>query len=578
MKDDKTLSFMKSLFMGEIQQEILFPYPQQDEDEKENLKMILQAWNEFAENSVDPVEIDKIAQIPDEVMDGMKEIGMFGLPISDEYEGAGVSKTSYCRVFEEICRYDTGIAVMFGAHASIGTNGIVLFGTEKQKAKYLPKLASGEYVAAFALTEPGAGSDAAGIKTKAVLNKNKTAFILNGEKIWITNGGVAQIATVFAKTTVQQNGEEKEKITAFIVELDSEGVSRGKKEHKLGIRGSNTASLNFDNVVVPVENMLGPIGKGFLVAMETLNTGRLGLAAGCIGGMKELLRQAMDHAKSREQFQKTLDRFQLIKQKIAKIASETYALESIVYLTTGLHDKGGIDVSLESAICKIYGSEVVWDASDEVVQIAGGLGYSADYPYERYLRDARIHRIFEGTNEILRMFVALSGIQGPGEYLKNVGKALRNPIKGFGLLTGFAAGKVKDTIARDELKNVCEELKEEAEQFNALVARLAAITESVLRKYGKKIIVEQYTLNRIANIAIELLGMAAVISRVDTRLKEGKSIEKDLPLAKLFCNEAASRARREARYVDRNHDKERSEIAEFLSETGKYPMDMLMEK
>ncbi|KAA3614615.1 MAG: acyl-CoA dehydrogenase [Calditrichaeota bacterium] len=578
MKNEKITSFLKSLFAGDIRQDIIFPFPQQDKEETENLQMILQAWQEFARDNVDPVEIDKNAEIPKEVLDGMKEIGLFGLPVSDEYEGAGVSKTSYCRVFEEICRYDSGIAVMFGAHASIGTNGIVLFGTESQKAKYLPKLASGEYIAAFALTEPGAGSDAAGITTTAVLNENKTAFILNGSKIWISNGGYAQLATVFAKTIVHQNGEDKEKITAFIVELDSAGVSRGKPEHKLGIRGSNTTSLNFDNVEVPVDNLLGPMGKGFLVAMETLNTGRLGLAAGCIGGMKELLQQANQYAQSREQFGKSLDKFELIQDKIAYIASETYATESIVYLTTGLQDRGGVDVSLESAICKIVGSEAVWDASDEVLQIAGGLGYSTEYPYERFLRDARIHRIFEGTNEILRMFVALSGIQGPGEYLKNVGKALRNPIKGFGLLTGFAAHKVKDTITIDHLKNICPELKNEAEQFDKLSARLAALTENVLMKYGKKIIYKQFILQRIANMVINLFGMAAVISRVDTRVKQGKSIEHDLPLAKLYCNMAASRVRREARYVTRNHDKQRTQISEMICENGKYPIDMLLDK
>ncbi len=578
MKNEKTESFLKSLFAGEIKQEIIFPFPQQDAEEQENLQMILQAWQEFARDHVDAVEIDKNAEIPEVVMQGMREIGLFGLPVSDEYDGAGVSKTSYCRVFEEICRYEAGIAVMFGAHASIGTNGIVLFGTEKQKAEYLPKLASGEYIAAFALTEPNAGSDAAGIQTKAVLNEKKTAFILNGSKIWISNGGIASIATVFAKTVVHREGEDKEKITAFIVDLNSPGVSRGKPEHKLGIRGSNTTSLNFDNVLVPVENVLGPMGKGFLVAMETLNTGRLGLAAGCIGGMKELLREATEHAKSREQFNKSLDQFELIKDKIARIASDIYATESIVYLTTGLHDKGGVDVSLESAICKIFGSEAVWNTADEVLQIAGGLGYSAEYPYERYLRDARIHRIFEGTNEILRMFVALSGIQGPGEYLKNVGKALRNPIKGFGLLTGFAAHKVKDSISMDHLKDVCPDLKSEAEQFDKLAARLAAITEKVLMKYGKKIILKQFILQRIANMAINLFGMAAVISRVDTRVKQDKSIEHDLPLAKLFCNMAASRVRREARYINRNHDKQRAQISTMICENNKYPIEMLLEK
>ena len=573
MKKDETCCFLKSLFAGEIEQNIILPYPELDAEEHENLEMIVQAWREFAKDAVDAESFDRNEEIPAEVIDGMKEMGLFGLPIPEEFDGAGLTKTAYCRIFEEISRVDASLAVTVGAHASIGTQGLLIFGTDKQKAKYLPKLATGEMIACFALTEPGAGSDAAGITTHAELNESKDAFILNGQKIWISNGAICHLITVFAKTKVKQDGVEKDKITAFLVEADWEGVSRGKKEEKMGIRGSNTTTLNFDNVRVPVENMLGPLGKGFRIAMDTLNTGRLGLAAGCVGGIKEMVRLSTQYAKSREQFGKPIADFEIIKDKISTMTSDAYAGESMVYLTTALVDKGNIDVSLESAICKVFASDAVWHAVDETVQIAGGLGYSKDYPYERHLRDARINMIFEGTNEILRLFIALAGMQGPGEYLKQIGKALRNPIKGFGLLTGFVAGKVKDRVTKPELTGVCPELKLQAARFDKHAAQLAKATEKLLMRYGKNIIHKEFLLQRIANIAIHLYAMAAVISRVSTNARNGKSIEQELPLAKLVCTRSSAIIRTEHWYINRNHDDIRCEITDEVYAAEKYPCE-----
>ena len=577
-KKDKTdVSFMKSLFAGVIDQETIFPYPKLPQDEQENLDMILQAWNEFAKDAVDSPQIDRDKKIPKEVLQGMAELGFFGLSIPEQYGGAGLSETAYCRVFEEVCNYDASLAVTLGAHASIGTNGLLLYGTEKQKQKYLPKLASGEWIAAFALTEPGAGSDAAGIQSKAVLNDKKTHFILNGGKMWISNGSISDLWTVFAKTDVIEDGVIKEKISAFLVEAKWPGCSAGKPEDKFGIRGSDTTALNFDNVQVPVENLLGPLGKGFKVAMETLNVGRLGLAAGNVGGCKLLTQMAADYAKNRKQFGQSIAEFEIIKDKIANMAADAYAAESMVYLTSALADRHTVDYSLESAISKVFASEALWRAANEAMQIAGGNGYSTEYPFGQIVRDARINLIFEGTNEILRAFTALAGMQGPGEYLKKIGKALRDPIKGFGLLTEFAVQKVRDVVTKDTLKNIAPELKEQAERFNDFADELQSNVEKVLMKYGKEIIHHEFIQQRIANMAIDLYGMAAVISRVNTKIKDGKSAVQEMPLVQLYCDAAWRRVRREARQIENNLDKQRRQACDLIYNSKQIPFDVFHE-
>ncbi len=569
--EEKTSSFLKSLFAGDVRQDMIFPYPVMKPEERDDLRVIVESFREFARDNIKSVEIDRQGFIPKEVFQGLKELGFFGLAIPEEYGGAGLSQTAYCRVFEEICTFDASLAVSLGAHLSIGTKGLIMFGSEEQKQKYLPVIASGEKMTAFALTEAGAGSDAAGIQSKAVLNPDKKSFSLNGGKIWITNGGLADIFTVFAKTLMDEGGEKKEKITAFIVERGFKGFSSGKPEEKLGIHGSNTTSLNFDNIQVPVSNMLGQMGRGFKVAMEILNTGRLGLASGCLGGCKTLLKMSVAHAKNRKQFGKPIAQFEMIQEKIAAMAAETYAAESMVYLTTALADRKGVDFSLESAASKIFVSEAVWRVANEAMQIAGGIGYSRDYPYEQVLRDSRINLIFEGTNEILRAFIALSGMEGPGEYLKKIGKALRDPIKGFGLLTGFAVGKVKDTVAHDHLTGIHPKLQEAAGRFNEFGKELHLATERVLMKHGKEIILKQFLQRRLADMALDLFGMAAVISRVNTLLKQKHAgVEQDLLLANTYMDEAWRRVRRNARQIDDNIDRERKQVAEMIYEGNGY--------
>jgi acyl-CoA dehydrogenase family protein 9 len=565
-------SFVKSLFSGFILDELVFPYPQMDKDEMESLDLILDSLRKFAENYVDSPEFDRQEKFPDDVINGMKELGLFGLVIPEEYGGFGLSTTAYVRILEEIASYDGSMALIVGAHQSIGLKGLLLYGTEEQKQKYLPKLASGELIAAFGLTEPTAGSDAAGIKTRAVRDDDKGVYVVNGSKMWITNGGIANFFTIFAKEEIDIPGEgKKDKITALMITRDM-GLRSGKKEEKMGIRATSTTEIIMDNVEVPIENVIGDPGRGFKVAMEILNTGRIGLAGGNVGGAKMALKYVLKHLQEREQFGRPLISFELIREKVAQCAIRIFVAESIVYLTTQMIDHGEIDFSLESAIGKAMATEYLWINANESLQMAGGIGFSREYPYEQWVRDARINLIFEGTNEIMRIFIALSGIQERGEYLKRMGKALNDPIKGFGLLTDFAVHYMKDRLTTERLPDVHPKLAGAKELFEEWAKNLHIATERVLMKYGKGIIKKQIIQRRLADAAIDLFGMVATISRVDycIRIKGEEHCTKLILLCNAYCGDAWRRIRRNILMVDKNDDTNLLKISDFIAEDGEY--------
>ncbi len=568
-------SFMKALFHGVIAEEMIFPYPQMPAEDRENTAMIIDSVRKFFAASVDSAKIDREHVLPPEVLEGAKTLGLFGLQIPTEYDGIGLSSTAYARVMQEVGGLDPAIAVTLGAHQSIGLKAIQLFGTPEQKRAYLPKLATGEWTAAFALTEPSAGSDAAAIKTRAELAPDGRHYVLNGSKIWITNGGFADVFTVFARTSAVEEGA-KPKITAFIVER-SMGVKNGPNEHKLGIRGSSTTELFMEDVRVPVENVVGEVGKGFKVAMEVLNNGRLGLASGCLGQCSRLVKMALERVQERRAFGRNIGEFGLIKDKIATMLAQTYALESMTYLTAGIIDSGAADYSLESAVCKVMGSETLWEVVNETLQIAAGIGYMQDYPYERMLRDARINLIFEGTNEILRCFIALSGMAGPGKALAEVVKAMREPIKGFGLLSDFALRKARTVLGRERMTRAHPILSREAVIFEEFVGELATTTEAVLRKHGRQIAEMQFTQRRIADMAIDLFGIAACISRttraIERRGEEGA--RREIDLTAVFTAGAHRRLRRQMSDFQKNDDELRKAVASRAYTDGAYPFDIL---
>ncbi|GAB5548655.1 MAG: acyl-CoA dehydrogenase family protein [Sandaracinaceae bacterium] len=568
-------SFMKSLFHGLIEENLVFPYPEMQPEEKENVTLILDNIRKFADSEVDAAKIDREHHIPDELLSKMKELGLFGLTIAEEHGGFGLSATAYARVMQEMGAIDASLAVTMGAHQSIGLKGILLFGTDAQKAQYLPSLATGEKVAAFALTEPGAGSDAASITTRAELSDDGTHYLLNGSKIWITNGAYADVFTVFARTSAPDPGV-KPRITALIVDR-TEGLTHGPAEDKLGIRGSSTTEIFFDNVKVPVENVLGEPGRGFKVAMQVLNSGRLGLASGCVGASKKLIQMSTERVQERKAFGRPIGEFGMIKEKIARMTAETYALESMTYLTTGLIDEGVHDYSLESAICKVYGSETLWYVVNQTLQIAAGIGYMAEYPYERMLRDARINLIFEGTNEILRAFIALSGMQSPGKQLAEVAKAMREPIKGFGILQDFAIHKARSLVRRERLERVHPALRAEAVFFEEAAAELAQRSEQVLRKHGRDIAEMQFVQKRIADVAIDLYALASVLSRTTRAIEQkGESgAQRELNLTNAFAILAKGRLDDRLGNMERDSDELLKAIAGQTYEDGGYSFDIV---
>jgi acyl-CoA dehydrogenase family protein 9 len=568
-------SFMKSLFHGVIAEGMIFPYPTAPAAEVDNLNVFLESVRKFFAANVDAAKIDQAHEIPQTVLAGLKELGLFGMLVPTELGGVGLTNTGYARVMQEVGGLDSSIAVTLGAHQSIGMKGILLFGTDEQKKRYLPKLATGEWVASFALTEPGAGSDAAAIQTRAEPAKDGKGFVLNGSKIWITNGGFADVFTVFARTSAAEHGA-KPRITAFIVERGW-GVKNGPNEHKLGIRGSSTTEIFFEDVHVPAENILGEDGRGFKVAMEVLNSGRLGLASGCVGMAKKLIKLAVERVQERRAFGRPIGEFGLIKDKIAEMMAETFALESMTYMTTGLVDAKVADYSVESAICKVFGSETLWRIVNETLQIAAGIGYMQDYPYERMLRDARINLIFEGTNEILRAFIALSGMQGPGKELVEVAKAMREPIKGFGLLTDFAVRKARSALGRERLTRHHPILNREAVVFEEYTTELATGCEKVLRKHGKNIAEMQFTQKRTADMAIDLYGIACVLSRttraIERRGEEGA--RREIDLTSIFVSGAEKRLAATVGAFDKNDDELRKAVASKTYNDGGYPFDVV---
>lgn len=566
----------KNLFLGEILEQSIFPFPTFEASERETLNAVLETIDRLmVDKKEDYRKWDVLGEQPEEYIQELREIGLFGLLIPEEQGGVGLSATGYGRAVQQMSRNDASSSLTIAAHSSIGLKGLLLFGSEQQKEKYYSKLASGEMIAAFCLTEPGSGSDAGSIRTSAEKSEDGS-WILNGEKIWITNGPIADFFTVFART-----GNEKGKLSAFIVERGFGGVTSGHKEDKMGIRASSTSTMRFDNVRIPAENLLGEEGQGFKVAMSILNNGRAGLGAGCLGAMKQCIELATAHSIDRKQFGKSIHEFQLIKEKLANMAVNCYATESLVHLTGRLIDAGVKDYSLEAAMCKIFASEALWQVSNDALQIAAGSGYMREYPYERVVRDSRINLIFEGTNEVLRLYIALTGMKDAGQLLKEVGSAaggiFNHPIKGFGLLTDYAKRKLVQSsgVGRSRITQVHDLLKPEASTLEIYSLRLAKAVDEVLRKHGSKIIGKQLISKRIADISTDLMVGLAVLSRVSYSLKT-KTLEQadpEISIARLFLAQAKRRMNQNLRRLARNEDALSDSLAAKVVEQGGYNWD-----
>ncbi|XP_022069142.2 very long-chain specific acyl-CoA dehydrogenase, mitochondrial [Acanthochromis polyacanthus] len=550
-------SFAVGIFKGQIATAQVFPFPSVLSQEQEQfLRELVGPVGKFFEEVNDAAKNDALEKVEDHTMEGLKEMGAFGLQVPADLNGLGLSNTQYARLVEIVGGHDLGVGITLGAHQSIGFKGILLFGNPAQKEKYLPKLATGEHIAAFCLTEPASGSDAASIKTTAVQSPCGQYFTLNGSKIWISNGGLAEIFTVFAKTPMKdpKTGEMKDKITAFVVERSFGGVTSGPPEKKMGIKASNTAEVYFDNVRVPADCVLGEVGGGFKVAMNILNNGRFGMAAALSGTMKSSIAKAVDHAANRTQFGSKIHNYGVIQEKMARMTMLQYVTESMAYMISGNMDSGATEFQIEAAISKIFASEAAWNVTDECIQVMGGMGFMKDAGVERIMRDLRIFRIFEGTNDILRLFVALNGFQSAGNQLKGLQKALKNPLGNAGLLAGELTKRAKRKAGLSTgltlQGTVHPELAQSGELTVKAIEQFGLVIEEMLIKHGKKIIDEQFVLKRVADCAIDLYAMVVVLSRASRALTQGHaSAQYEKMLCETWCMEASDRVMRDIKLL-----------------------------
>jgi acyl-CoA dehydrogenase family member 9 len=560
-------SFAKSLFLGEIHEELVFPWPQPDPAEQDKVRGLVGAAREIGER-IDSRELERKGWVGDKLIRELGERGLCGLYVDERYGGQGLSQTGYARVFETFTQIDAALAIVLGVHQSIGFKGISIYGSEEQKERFLPDLAAGRRLAGFALTEPEAGSDAYGITSRAVRQPDGS-WVLNGEKRYIGNGSKGDVFTAFARCEV--DGAERH--IALILEKGMRGFEVGERYDTMGLRANDLRRLYFNDVSVPAENVLGEPGEGFRIAMEVLNNGRIGLGTGSVGATKGLLDRAIDHVKERRQFGRPLADFELVQDKIAWMVSYLFGLESMCYLTCGLVDQEVSDYSLESAICKVSGTEFLWYAANRALQLRGGEGYMRTDPYEKVLRDIRIFPIFEGANDVLRAFVTLSGIKPVGERLSGLGEiGLADPIGSIGVLLDYASERIQREVRPDRLTMAHPELSEHADAVSEQVKELRGITESLLREHKRGIIERQFQQKRLADAVADIYAQIAVLSRVSSIFADqgAEPSGQERYIAETFCSRAAGRVRGRFKQIHENDDERMTAIAKLAYRRGSY--------
>jgi acyl-CoA dehydrogenase family protein 9 len=512
----KEVGFVKGLFFGQFLNDRLLPYPDVAHDPATT--GLVERLRQFCASEVDPVAIDRNAEIPQAVISGLGRLGILGACLPTDCGGLGLSQASYCRLLEVLGGHCGSTALFVNAHHSIGPRAIVLFGTAQQKLQYLPKLASGEWISAFALTEPEAGSDAANVQSTATPTADGRGFVLNGEKRWITNGGIAQALTVMARTPTADGRDSK--ITAFLVTPDMPGFEVVEKRmEKMGCRGTATSRLAFHEMFVPRENVLGQLGKGLKVALTVLDFGRTTFGASCTGAAKHCLARAVEHANRRVQFGQTLANFELVKEKIAFMQAGVFAMEACTYQTAALIDAGEGDFMIETAMLKVFATETLWRILGDTFQLHGGLAYFTDQPFERMVRDARINTIGEGANDVLRAFTALVGMRDVGLELQSIRDAIYSPLGNLSRLGRFTGRKLGALLVAPSVSVRSSELEPEAAELGRLVGSLGSNVERLLVQHQLGIVDRQYELARVSDAATELYVSSCVLNRLDYLLR-----------------------------------------------------------
>src|SRR5262245_9043697 len=567
-------SLAAGLFMGAF--DLPREFPAQSAEDRDQGDAFLQKLQKLL-NKVDPDEIDSIGEIPDAVIRALAKLGAFGIKISPQYGGLGLSQTNYCRAAMLLGSYCGNLTALLSAHQSIGVpQPLILFGTDEQKRKYLPRVARGE-ISAFALTESGAGSDPATLITHAEPTPDGKYFVLNGEKLWCTNGTKAGVIVVMAKTPPKVvNGKSKDQITAFIVETDWPGVEVLHRCRFMGLKALYNGVMRFTNVRVPRENILLAEGKGLRVALTTLNTGRLTLPAACVGLSKRCLEITRQWAGERTQWGAPIGKHAAIADKVARMAANTFAMEAMTLLAASAVDRDKhADVRLEAAMCKMWGSEQSWDIANEAVQVRGGRGYEtaaslkargeAPIPLERFLRDSRINTIFEGSSEIMRLFIAREALD---PHLKVSGAALNSKLPTSQRLRSalkaalfYARWYPKQWLPLQWLQvrgfrnPVCARQLRYAAKTSRRLAR--TLFHAMARK-GPKLEREQLLLGRFVDIGTEVFAMAATCLRAEHLIRSnapGVDRTELLNLVDYFCRASRLRIAEKFRGVRRNADR-----------------------
>ncbi|MGH7175812.1 MAG: acyl-CoA dehydrogenase family protein [Tepidisphaeraceae bacterium] len=567
------MGFIKNLFWGNFREELVFPYPTISDEEKAACEKLLGELGQYLETDHPSVKIDQDQEIPQWVIDKLFDLGVLGMTIPKEFGGRGLGITSYNRVLERIGRSCGSTAVLVSAHQSIGCKAIMLFGTDEQKRRWLPHLAK-DWLSAFCLSEPNVGCDAGGQETVCHLSSDGTHYILNGEKKWATSAALSQVFTVMAKQQFPDGGE---KVTALVCTPDIPGIDIFQKNRsKMSIRGTWQARIRFTNAKVPRENLLHKEGKGLNVALSCLNYGRCTLSAGMLGGAVHAYEQSVKWGQYRFQFQRPLADFELVRKRIAHMATMCYAMDAVLYMTTGMLDRHDEDIMLETAACKVFCSEMGWRVVNDAIQIMGGEGFMTEAEVERVFRDSRINTVVEGANEVMQSFIFAYGGKQLAEKMLGVQEAVgwhKDESLGANLSRIFsnlfcpgvfrAAWPLGTELflgikpAASEVTRLDPSLSGSARRLCGLARDLSHEFKVASKRYEEKIVTRQAVQARLADAALWLHAWACTLSKHDRDIRaglRGEQYEADRALVAHLADLAESSIRAAYRELHDNCD------------------------
>ena len=569
---DERGSFASNLFIGRFDFDRIFPFPIQTVEDKAAGESFLAELRSYLRENVDADEIDRTGEIPQKNIDELFAMGAFAIKVPKQYGGLGLSQVNYGRAAMLLGSWDANLTALVSAHQSIGVpQPLLLFGTEEQKAKYLPRVARKE-ISAFALTEMNAGSDPANMSLRADLSEDGTAWVLNGEKLWCTNLIKAGVLVVMAKTPPKiVNGKERKQISAFIVDVDTPGLEITYRCHFMGLRALYNGIVKFTNVRVPRENLIAKEGQGLKVALTTLNTGRLTIPAACVGLSKRLVEICRKWSKERIQWGAPIGQHSAIAGKVAEMAANTFAMEAITFLTSALVDRKAGDLRIETAMCKMWCTEMTWKIADDAMQVRGGRGYETaqslagrgeePIAVERFLRDCRINLIFEGSSEIMRLFIAREALDPHlkvGGAIFNTQLPMTTRVKSmFSSGSFYTRWYPKQWIggSAGDLDKLHEDLREHVRYGAATSKKLARGLFHAMMRFGPKLDREQLLLSRFVGIATELFAMSASCAFAQSKIDAGEPAAEILSLAQYFCRSARMRIDHHFAGTSENADK-----------------------